>query len=99
MFLEYWAASLGSLFKLLTENGSQFICEIFKATFRNLRMWKITNFEHHPKADGRSERFDLPIVSQLASYIVNTKRTGPSLLTANAHSRNRCPQVHEYSSF
>lgn len=55
IFLYHWAAYFGILFKLLTEDGRQFISKFFVAVYSTLGATNITTTEYHSQTNGQAE--------------------------------------------
>lgn len=69
IFLEHYAAKHGIPFKMLTDQGPQFVSKFFMAVYSALVVNHITATEFHPQTSGQEERSNSTLISQLHHYV------------------------------
>ncbi|MGL4337186.1 MAG: RNase H-like domain-containing protein [Turicibacter sp.] len=74
IFVEHIVFRYGTPCKLLTDRGTNFTSDLFKAITELFQILKLTTSPYHPQTDGLVERFNGTLINMLASYTNRQQR-------------------------
>ena len=68
-FCEAWVFKYGAPRSLLSDNGKQFVAQLFQSVCKILGVSNIFTATYHPQTNGQVERYNRTILSMLRNYV------------------------------
>lgn len=84
-------ASYGPPDVILTDQGPQFMSQLFHSVCRTLGIEPRATTPYHPQTNGQVERYNRTIVKQLRHYVQDDERTWDELLPILTYAYNTQP--------
>lgn len=69
IFVEHWVANYVISFKIVTENGPQFVSKFFVAVCSTLGLNNITTIEYHSQTNGQVECISFTLILQQRHFV------------------------------
>lgn len=92
IFLDSWVVSLSISDFVLTDNGPQFVCNIFAMLCADLGVKPLATTTYYLHTNGQAERLNRAIVTRPQHYVANKQQNWDTLVQLLIYAYN--DQVH-----